>query len=64
MGKNAVVGCFYFGFAASKERQPTTTVDSLLRQVVGGLEEVPTKILHAFRDQKEAAGNRQLKLKL
>lgn len=64
MAKNAVVECFYFRLAPSEEQQPTATVNSLLSQVVGGLEEVPTKIIHAFRDQKETAGNRQLKLNL
>ena len=62
VGRNAAVACFYFDFASQKEQSPTTTLSSLLRQVVGGLEEVPAKIVQAFRDQKKATGGRRLGL--
>ena len=52
--------CFYFDFAAQKEQSPTTVLSSLLKQVVGGLENIPAKILKAFRDHKKATGGRRL----
>ena len=59
-GQNAVVACFYFDFAAQKEQSPTSVLRSLLKQVVCGLEEIPTKIAQAFRDQKKVIGGRKL----
>jgi len=61
-GGNAAVACFYFDFAAQKEQSPTNILSSLLRQVVGGLEEIPEKIIQAFRDQKNVIGGRGLDL--
>ena len=62
VGRNASVACFYIDFAALKEHSPTTILSSLLRQIVGGLEEVPPKIAQAFRAQKGATGGRRLGL--
>ena len=59
-GRNAAVACFYFDFAAQKEQSPTRTLSSLLKQVVCGLDEIPGKILQAFRDQKKVIGGRKL----
>ena len=59
-GRNAAVACFYFDFAAQKEQSPTSTLSSLLKQVVYGLKEIPAKILQAFRDQKKVIGGRKL----
>ena len=61
-GQNAVVACFYFDFAAQKERSPTSVMSSLLKQVVCGLEDIPAKIAQAFRDQKNVIGGRKLEL--
>jgi len=61
-GRNAAVACFYFDFAAQKERSPTTILSSLLKQVVGGLEEIPAEIVQAFRDQGKVIGGRKLEL--
>jgi len=61
-GQNAAVACFYFDFAAQKEQSPTSTLSSLLKQVVCGLEEIPPKIAKAFRDQKKVVGGRRLEL--
>ena len=61
-GQNAAVACFYFDFAAQKEQSPTRVLSSLLKQVVGGLEEIPAKIVKAFRDQKKVIGGRKLEL--
>ena len=61
-GQNAAVACFYFDFAAQKEQSPTSTLSSLLKQVVCGLEEIPPKIAKAFRGQKKVIGGRRLEL--
>ena len=61
-GRNATVVCFYFDFAAQKEQSPTTVLSSLLQQVVRGLEEIPAKIVEAFRNQKKTTGGQSLGL--
>jgi len=61
-GQNAVVACFYFDFAARKEQSPITVLSSLLKQIVGGLEKIPTKIIEAFRDLKKTTGGQRLGL--
>ena len=61
-GQNAAVACFYFDFAAQKERSPTSIMSSLLKQVVNGLEEIPAKIAQAFPDQKNIIRGRELGL--
>ena len=58
-GQNAAVACFYFDFAAQKEQSPTNTLGSLLKQVVGGLEEVPEEIVRDYVDQKKVLGGRR-----
>ena len=61
-GRNAIVACFYFDFAAQKEQSPTTVLSALLKQVVRGLERVPAKIAEAFREDKNTTGGRRLEL--
>ena len=61
-GQNVSVACFYLDFAAQKEQSPTSILSSLLKQVVGGLERIPTNIIQAFRDQENAIGGRRLGL--
>jgi len=61
-GQNATVACFYFDFAAQKEQSAAAVLNSLLKQLVGGLENIPAKIVEAFRDQKRTAGGRRLEL--
>ena len=60
-GRNVAVACFYFDFAAQKVQSPATLLGSFLKQVVGGLEEIPAKIVQAFRDGK-VIGGRKLEL--
>ena len=55
---NATVACFYFDFAAQKDQSPANTMGALLKQVVGGLEEIPEEISRAYRKQKKALGGR------
>ena len=57
--QKAVVACFYFDFADPEEQSPTTVLSSILKQVVGGLEDIPEKICKAFEDQKKATGGRK-----
>ena len=57
-GKNVAVACFYFDFAAQKEQSPTSMLGSLLKQVVGGLGEVPEEVAEAYEDQKKVIGGR------
>ena len=61
-GRDAAVACFYFDFAAQKEQSITNVLGSLLKQVVGGLEKIPAKIVEAFRDQGKVIGGRKLEL--
>jgi len=56
--QNATVACFYFDFAIQKEQSPTNVLGALLKQVVGGLEEVPVEIAKAYHDQKKVIGGR------
>jgi len=56
--QNFSVACFYFDFAAQNEQSPANTMGALLKQVVGGLEEIPVEISQAYQDQKKAIGGR------
>jgi len=57
-GQNAAVACFYFDFAARKEQSVTNMLGSLLKQVVGGMANVPEGISRAFQEQRMAIGGR------
>ena len=60
--QNTAVTCFYLDFAARKEQSVANILGSLLRQVVGGMENVPEEITGAFEKQKKAIGGRRLRL--
>ena len=55
-GQDAAVAFFYFDFAAQKEQSPITVLSSLLKQIIGGLEEIPSNIARAFRRQEKVYG--------
>jgi len=57
-----LVACSYFDFAVREEQSPTKILGSLLKQVVRGLDEIPAKIVQAFRDNEKAIGGRKLGL--
>ena len=57
-GQNVAVACVYFDFAAGREQSSTRILGALLKQVVGGLEEIPEEILQAYEDQKKVLGGR------
>ena len=56
--QNVTVACFYFDFAAQNDQSPASTMGALLKQVVGGLKEIPEEISQAFQKQKKALGGR------
>ena len=58
---NAAVACFYFDFAA-QEQSPVAVLGSVLKQVVGGLGQVPERIVEAFRDRGKVIGGKRLAL--
>jgi len=58
---NAAVACFYFDFAA-QEQSPVAVLGSVLKQVVGGLGQVPERIVKAFRDRGKVIGGKRLAL--
>ena len=57
-GKNVAVACFYFDFAARREQSSTSMLGAMLKQVFGGLEEIPREISQAYEDQKKVMGGR------
>jgi len=61
--ENSAVACFYFDFVTHEEEQsPAAVLGSVLKQVVAGLEEVPERIVRAFRDQGKVVGGQRLPL--
>ena len=58
----AAVACFYFDFASQEQQSPAAVLGSVLKQVVGGLDEVPERIVKAFRDRKKVIGGKRLEL--
>ena len=59
---SAGVACFYFDFAAKEEQSLEAILGLVLKQVVGGLDEVPEKIVEAFRGRRKVIGGRKLQL--
>ena len=57
--RNAAVACFYFDFAAQEEQSPAAVLGSVLKQVVGGLGDVPERIVKAFRDRGKVIGGQR-----
>ena len=57
-GQNVAVTCFYFDFAAKKEQSSTRMLGAVLKQALGGLEEIPRGISQAYEDQKKVIGGR------
>ena len=57
-GQNATVAGFYFDFAVQKDQYPASAMGALLKQVVGGMEEIPEEISQAYQKQRKALGGR------
>ena len=56
--QNSTVACFYFDFTVQKDQSPTSTMGALLKQVVGGLEEIPEEVSQVYQKQKKGLGGR------
>ena len=61
MGGSAVA-CFYFDFIAQAEQSPAAVLGSVLKQIVGGLDDVPEGIIEAFRTREKVVGGPRLGL--
>ena len=61
-GGNFAVACFYFDFTGQKDQSPAAILGSVLKQIVGGLDEVPEGIVRAFQDRERVIGGRKLVL--
>ena len=53
---------FYFDFTAPEEQPPAVVLGLVLRQLIGGLDQVPERILKAFRDRGKVVGGPKLAL--
>ena len=60
--ENAAVACFYFDFSAHEDQSPAAILSLVLKQVVGGLDEVPEGIANAFRAREKVIGGQSLTL--
>ena len=60
--EDTVVACFYYDFASRNTQSPTNMLGSLLKQLLGGLGEIPVEITKKFRSQKKMIGGRRLQL--
>ena len=60
--ENAAVACFYFDFATQEDQSPAAILSLVLKQVVGGLDEVPEGIAKAFRAREKVMGGQSLTL--
>ena len=60
--QDVAVACFYFDFAAKTEQLPKNMLGALLKQVVGGLRELPGEISKAYENQKSVLGGRAPRL--
>ena len=57
-GQDVTVAGFYFDFAVQQGNSPANMLGAVLRQVVGGLEEVPREIAQAYKNQKQIIDGR------
>ena len=62
MEGNATVACLYFDFTTQEQQSPAAILGPVLKQVVGKLNEVPERVVQAFRDRGKHIGCRGLAL--
>ena len=60
--QNTPVVCFYCDYQSQKMQTPENVVGALVKQVVRGLEDVPTEIAAAFQEAKKQVGGRGLRI--
>jgi len=58
----ATVAGLYCDFAAGKEQSPTNMLGAVLKQIVGGREEIPEEIVQAYGDYRRMIDRRGLQL--
>jgi len=58
----SAVACFYFDFTAQAEQSPAAVLGSVLKQIVGGLDDVPKRIVEAFGAREKVVGGPRLGL--
>ncbi|RPA98779.1 hypothetical protein L873DRAFT_1912112 [Choiromyces venosus 120613-1] len=61
-GDNVAVACVYCDFHAQNEQSATTVLGALLKQVVAGMEPIPSEIKSAFESAKKQVDGRTLRL--
>jgi len=59
MNENAAFAFFYSNSTAQGERSATAILGSVLKQIVDGLDEVPERIVKAFRDRGKVSGDQR-----
>ena len=59
-GRMAVVACLYCDLHARKEQSTAHMLGALLKQVIGGLENIPKEIEDAFKKSKKQIDGREL----
>ena len=59
-GASTNVACFYVDFATQEEQSPAAILGSILKQAVGGLNEVPQKLVETFRNSEKVIGGQRL----
>jgi len=62
VGGNVAVACFYLDLAAREEQPPAEVLGSVLKRVIGGLDQVPERIVKAFRNREKVIGGQRLSL--
>ena len=62
MEGNATVACLYFDFTTQEQQSPAAILGPVLKQVVGKLNEVPERVVQAFRDRGKHIGCQRLAL--
>ena len=60
--QNIPVVCFYCDFQSQKMQTPENVLGALIKQIVCGLEVVPTEIAAAFQKAKKQVGGRGLRI--
>jgi len=61
-GEDVTMAWFYFDLAFQMEQSAVSILGALLKQVVGGFEEIPKEIKDGFRRHQKAIGGRRLQL--
>ena len=58
----AAVACFYFNFADQEQQSPAVVLGLVLKHIIGGLDEVPERLVKVFRRHRKILGGQRLML--